>query len=137
LSLTKVLDQMVGRIAMAKSAARIAALTQLILDQVGASPDWQVASITSSGAGDGCVIEVALAVGGRPTGGTPVFTGIDVTDDRAVSAFVDQVYTVLIEESGGTLMRFCPGHGHPSWPVSSEGNVLWVCLEAPRASLGR
>lgn len=117
---------LLGNTALAELAPSLVAMAQLVLDDSGASPIWQVAGVASSGAGEGRVTAVRLTVGGVRSGATPVFTGTEFTDDRA-TAFVDQVYTAVIEESGGTVMRPCPEHPHPSWPKSSGGKVTWVC----------
>lgn len=106
-------------------------LVFLVLSEMGAD-DWDLRELELATDRDPLSGEVVrltivhLTHRQVATLGQPVFTGEDLSD-AALSALVDQVHDVVLEESGGTTAMQCPGHRHPRFPIVRSGRLTWDC----------
>ncbi len=111
-------------------------LAREILIEVGSPPEWSVVRTERNHPVDPLSGEVyvttmlVLSHHGEPAGALPTLTGTNA-DDLALSAYVEQLYDTLVEESGAEVFRPCPGHRHPSWPTVRHRELLWHCPEDP------
>jgi hypothetical protein len=116
--------------------ARLLDLAREILREVGSPPQWRIIGAEQQHEIDplnGDIVPftmLLLSHDGEPVGTLPTLTG-DVPDDLALTAFVEQVYDTLVEDSWGEVNRPCPGHRHPSWPTVREGELFWHCPTDP------
>ena len=116
--------------------SRMLDLAGEILIEVGSPPAWRVVRTELSHPVDPLSGEeyattmLVLAHHGEPAGALPTVTGT-IADDLSLSAYVEQLYDTLVEESGAEVYRPCPEHRHPSWPSVRDRELVWHCPEDP------